>query len=58
MPEDELGNLALEHRHGFTYVGDEKLTASMSVGLAEAAPYLVEVSPEFRSLMAEVDLSS
>ncbi|MEO8252074.1 MAG: hypothetical protein ABI978_05955 [Chloroflexota bacterium] len=48
----------LEHRHGFTYVGDEKLTASMSVGLEEADTYLVEVSPEFRSLIAEVDLSS
>lgn len=48
----------LERRHGFTYVGDEKLTASMSVGLEEADTYLVEVSPEFRSLIAEVDLSS
>ena len=48
----------LERRHSFTYVGDEKLTASMSVGLEEADTYLVEVSPEFRSLIAEVDLSS
>jgi hypothetical protein len=48
----------LERSHGFTYVGDEKLTASMSVGLDEADTYLVETSDEFRSLIAEVDLSS
>ena len=47
----------LERSHGFTYVGDEKLAASMSVGLEEEDTYLVEVSPEFRTLIAEVDLS-
>ena len=47
----------LERSHGFTYVGDEKLAASMSVGLEEEDTYLVEVSPEYRTLIAEVDLS-
>ena len=48
----------LERSHGFTYAGDEKLTASMSVGMDEADTYLVETSDEFRSVIAEVDLSS
>lgn len=48
----------LERSHGFTYAGDEKLTASMSVGIDEADTYLVETSDEYRSLIAEVDLSS
>ena len=48
----------LEQRHGFTYVDDGKLSASMSVGMEEADTYLVETSPEFRSVIAEVDLSS
>ena len=48
----------LERRHGFSYGSDEKLTASVSVGLEEADTYLVETSTEFRSLIAEVDLSS
>jgi hypothetical protein len=48
----------LEGRHDFTYASDEKLTASMSVGLEEGHTYLVETSTEFRSLIAEVDLSS
>jgi hypothetical protein len=48
----------LERSHGFTYVDDEKLTASMSVGMDEADTYLVETSDEFRSVIAEVDLSS
>ena len=47
----------LERSHGLTYVGDEKLAASMSVGLEEEDTYLLEVSPDFRSLIAEVDLS-
>ena len=48
----------LEQRHGFLYAGDEKLTASMSVGLEEENNFLVETSSEFRSLIAEVDLST
>ncbi len=48
----------LERSHGFTYAGDEKLTASMSVGMEEEDTYLVETSDEFRSVIAEVDLSS
>ena len=48
----------LERRHGFTYAGDEKLTASMSVGVEEDDTYLVETSGDYRSLIAEVDRSS
>ena len=48
----------LERGHGFTYASDEKLTASMSVGPGEGDTYLVDTSTEFRSLIAEVDLSS
>jgi hypothetical protein len=48
----------LERRHGFSYASDEKLTASMAVGLEEDDTFLVETSTEFRSLIAEVDLSS
>lgn len=45
----------LERSHGFTYVGDEKLHASMSVGAEEEDTYLVEQSDEFRSLVAELE---
>ncbi len=48
----------LERSHGFSYASDEKLTASMAVGLEENETFLVETSTEFRSLIAEVDLSS
>ena len=48
----------LERSHGFAYAGDEKLTASMAVGLEEDDTFLVETSTDFRSLIAEVDLSS
>jgi hypothetical protein len=48
----------LERNHGFTYIGDEKLTASMSVGMGEQDTYLVETSDEFRSIVAELDTSS
>jgi len=47
----------LERTHGFTYLGDEKLRASMSVGMAEEDTYLVEQSDEFRSIVAEMDRS-
>lgn len=48
----------LERSHGFTYVGDEKLRASMSVGAEEADNYLVERSEEFRSIIAEMERPS
>jgi hypothetical protein len=47
----------LERNHGFTYVGDEKLSASMSVGLEEEDTYLVEQSDEFRSIVVELERS-
>lgn len=47
----------LERTHGFRYLGDEKLRASMSVGMAEEDTYLVEPSDEFRSIVAEMDRS-
>ena len=45
----------LERSHGFTYIGDEKLRASMSVGVEEEDTYLVEQSEEFRSMIVEVE---
>ena len=48
----------LERRHDFSHASDEKLTASMAVGLEEDDTFLVDTSTEFRSLIAEVDLSS
>ena len=37
--------------HGFTYIGDEKLRASMSVGPDDEDTFLVEQSDEFRSMV-------
>jgi hypothetical protein len=48
----------LERSDGFTYIGDEKLTASMSVGMEAQDTFLVDQSDEFRSVIAEVDHSS
>jgi hypothetical protein len=48
----------LERSHGFTYIGDEKLSASMSVGMDEADTFLVDTSDEFRSMIVELDRSS
>jgi len=48
----------LERRGGYVYIADEKLAASMSVGLDEADTFLVEPTDEYRSVIAEVDLSS
>ena len=45
----------LERSHGFTYIGDEKLTASMSVGQEAEDTFLVEQSDEFRSIVAELE---
>ncbi|MDH4333967.1 MAG: hypothetical protein OEW24_01705 [Chloroflexota bacterium] len=47
----------LERSHGFTYIGDDKLRASMSVGVEEDDTFLVEQSDEFRSIIAEMDRS-
>jgi len=47
----------LERSHGFTYISDEKLRASMSVGMADEHTYLVEQSDEFRSIVAELERS-
>ncbi|MEO5985523.1 MAG: hypothetical protein ABIW50_09545 [Candidatus Limnocylindria bacterium] len=47
----------LERSHGFTYIGDEKLRASMSVGMEDADTYLVEQTDEFRSIVAEMETS-
>jgi hypothetical protein len=47
----------LERSHGFTYIGDEKLRASMAVGVEDEDTYLVERSEEFRSIVAEVERS-
>lgn len=48
----------LERSDGFTYIGDEKLTASMSVGMDAQDTYLVDQSDEFRSMIVEMDRSS
>jgi predicted dinucleotide-utilizing enzyme len=45
----------LERSHGFTYLSDEKLRASMSVGATEEDTFLVDIAPEFRSLVAELE---
>ncbi len=47
----------LERAHGFTYIGDEKLRASMSVGVEEEDTYVVEQSDEFRSIVVEMERS-
>ena len=47
----------LERSHGFTYVGDEKLRASMSVGMEDVDTYLVEPTDEFRSMVVEMERS-
>lgn len=47
----------LERSHGFMYVGDEKLRASMSVGAEEEDTYLVDQSEEFRSIVVEMERS-
>lgn len=45
----------LERSHGLTYIGDEKLRASMSVGMGDEDTFLVEQSDEFRSIVAELE---
>jgi hypothetical protein len=48
----------LERSHSFTYLSDEKLTASMSVGLSPQDTFLVDQSDEFRSVIVEMDRTS
>jgi hypothetical protein len=45
----------LERSHGLAYIADEKLRASMSVGIEEIDTYLVEQSDEFRSMVVELE---
>ena len=45
----------LERAHGFTYVGDDKIRASMSVGIEDDDTYPVEAASDFRSLVVELD---
>jgi len=47
----------LERSHGFTYISDEKLAASMAVGATDVDTYLVDQSSEFRSVIVELDRS-
>jgi len=47
----------LERSGGFTYIGDEKLVASMSVGMKDEETYLVDQSDEFRSMVVELEKS-
>ena len=47
----------LERSHGFTYIGDEKLAASMAVGASDDDTFLVETSGEYRSIVVELDRS-
>lgn len=48
----------LERSHGFTYIGDDRLQASMSVGVEEEDTYLVDQSDEFRSIVVEMERPS
>ena len=47
----------LEKSGEFTYIGDEKLAASMSVGATDQDTYLVDPSEDFRSIIVELDRS-
>ena len=60
LEEDTLAEAIareLERNHGFTYINDEKLRASMSVGLEEEDTYLVEQSGDYRTIVAEMERS-
>jgi hypothetical protein len=46
----------LERSANFTYIGDEKLAASMAVSARDEDTYLIEHSGEYRSLIAELDV--
>ena len=45
----------LERNHGFIYIGDEKLSASMSVGQDAEDTFLVDHSDDFRSIVVELE---
>jgi len=45
----------LERSHGFTYINDEKLRSSMSVGAEEEDTYLVQQSEDYRSIVVEME---
>jgi uncharacterized protein (DUF2461 family) len=47
----------LERSHGFTFIGDEKLRASMSVGMEDEDNYVVEPTDEVRSIVVEMERS-
>ncbi|MGH2357882.1 MAG: hypothetical protein ACRDGJ_07685 [Candidatus Limnocylindria bacterium] len=48
----------LERGHGFTYIGDEKLRASMSVGLEDEDTFLVDQqADDYRSIVVELERS-
>jgi hypothetical protein len=47
----------LERSQGFTYIGDEKLRASMSVGMEDEDNYLVDQSEDYRSMIVEMERS-
>lgn len=47
----------LERSHGFTYIGDEKLAASMSVGASDEDTFLIDTSEDYRSIVVELDRS-
>ncbi len=48
----------LERSGGFTYIADEKIRASMSIGVQDADTFAVEPSDEFRSIVVELDKGS
>jgi hypothetical protein len=48
----------LERSHGFTYIGDEKLSASMSVGQDAEDTFLVDHSDDYRSIVVELERGS
>jgi hypothetical protein len=47
----------LERAGHFTYIADEKLRASMSVGIGDKDTYSVDLTDEFRSVVVELDPS-
>jgi hypothetical protein len=47
----------LERSQGFTYISDDRLRASMSVGTEDEDTYLVDQSEEYRSMIVEMERS-
>ena len=48
----------LERSGSFTYIGDEKLQASMSVGVEDDDTFVIDHSDDYRSMVVELDRSS